>query len=161
MADSRSTKHTPFVISISIALLLTIVPMPNWLESFRPDWIVLTCVYWAMTFPRSYSIGSAWIVGLSIDVAQGTLLGQHALAISAVIYFTVRFHLLFRQFPIPQLMATVFAMLVMYQFILFWTNGVAGIDSPMIVYWGPVVIGAIIWPIVSGLLDSLRHQMRS
>ena len=110
--------------------------------------------------PKVTASAAAWIVGLILDVANGALLGQNALAMSAVIYFTVRFHLLFRQFPLPQLIATVFGLLILYQFILFWTNGVAGIDSAMIFYWGPVVSGAIIWPAIAAFLTRIRQRTR-
>ena len=145
---------------MGFALLLTVMPIPDWMEPFWPNWVVLGCVYWAIAFPQSYSLGCAWILGLILDVAHGALLGQNALAMSAVIYFTVRFHLLFRQFPLPQLIATVFGLLILYQFILFWTNGVTGIHSDMVFYWGPVVSGAIIWPAIAAFLARIRQRTR-
>jgi rod shape-determining protein MreD len=81
------------MISMIAALVLAIAPMPNWAETFRPDWVTLTLIYWAMNLPRTYSVGWAWVIGLILDVAQGTLLGQHALALTLVIFVTVRFHL--------------------------------------------------------------------
>ena len=160
MSDSRVARHTPIIISIVAALMLAIAPLPAWAEPFRPDWVVLTLVYWSMTFPQNYSVGSAWLAGLVLDVAQGTLLGQHALAFSIVIYVTVKFHLQMRQFPLLQMSATVFAMLALYRFILFWINGVAGISAPAAVYWGPVVSGAILWPLLSTFLVGVRQRAR-
>jgi rod shape-determining protein MreD len=113
-----------------------------------------------MTSPRTYSVGSAWVIGLVLDVAQGTLLGQHALALCLVIYITVKFHLQLRQFPTLQLTATVFAMLALYQFILFWINGVAGVNTVAVSYWGPVISGMLLWPLLSMMLGSLRFRGR-
>ena len=87
----------------------TIAPMPDWASPFRPDWVALTLIYWTMMLPRTYSIGTAWIVGIVLDVAQGTLLGQHAIALCFVAYIAVKFHLQFRVFPVSQMSATVFA----------------------------------------------------
>jgi rod shape-determining protein MreD len=143
-----------------VALMLAMAPLPEWAEPFRPDWITLTLIFWAMTFPLSYSIGIAWIAGLVLDVAQGTLLGQHALAISVVIYVTIKIHLQMRQFPLLQMMASIFALLALYQFILFWINGVAGIAAPTNVYWGPVISGTLIWPLLSVFLSGFRQRMR-
>ena len=56
--------------------MLMMMPLPDAIAPFRPDWIALILIFWAMTVPRSYSIGIAWIVGVVLDVAQGTLLGQ-------------------------------------------------------------------------------------
>jgi len=131
--------------SIILALMLAIAPLPDWAETFRPDWVALTLIYWSINLPRNYGVGWAWVVGLVLDVAQGTLLGQHALALSLVIYVTAKFHLQFRQFPALQLSATVFALLSLYQFILFWVNGVAGFNAPAASYWGPVIAGSLIW----------------
>lgn len=160
MSDEKASRHTPFVVSTIVALMLTMAPMPDWLEPYRPNWVVLTLIYWAISFPHSYSVGTAWMTGLVLDVAQGTLLGQNALAMSIVIYVTVKFYLQLRQFPLLQLMATVFAILALYQFILFWVNGVAGINAPANTYWGPVISGTIFWPLLSMLLVGVRQRVR-
>ena len=160
MSNDRVNKHLPVVLSLVVALMLAIAPMPEWLETFRPDWIALTLIYWSISFPHNYSVGAAWAAGLVIDVAHGTLLGQHALAMSIVIYVTVKFHLQFRQFPTLQLTATVFALIALYQFILFWVNGVAGINAPVASYWGPVIGGTLLWPQIAMLLVGVRQRAR-
>jgi rod shape-determining protein MreD len=114
-----------------------------------------------MQLPRTWSVGTAWIVGIVLDVSQGTLLGQHALALCFVAFITVRFHLLMRVFPMPQLTATVFPILATYQFLLFWVNGVAGVDAPLIAYWGPVVSGTLLWPILVTFLSGMRYRTRA
>jgi rod shape-determining protein MreD len=111
-----------------------------------------------MVLPRSYGIGTAWLVGIVLDVAQGTLLGQHALALSLITYMTVKFHLQLRVFPWSQMTAVVLALLALYQFILFWINGVAGIPVPAITYWAPVISGAVFWPVVTILLNGARMR---
>jgi len=67
---------------------------------------------------------------------------------------------LMRVFPLSQLTATVFALLALYQFLLFWINGVANISAPAISYWGPVITGTIIWPIVSMFLSGIRMRVQ-
>lgn len=149
----------PVLGSIVVALMLSIVPLPASIELFRPDWVALALIYWTMMLPQRYSVGTAWLVGLVLDVAQGTLLGQHALALVAVAFLTSRFHLLMRVFPMSQLTATVFALLAVYQFLLFWINGVAGVDARAMTYWGPVIAGTVAWPVVAGLLSGLRFRL--
>ena len=150
----------PVIISIIVALLLTLMPLPDSVAAFRPDFVVLVLVYWAMMLPRTWSVGSAWVVGLLLDVSQGTILGQHALALCFIVFVTVRFHLLMRVFPMSQLTATVFALLALYQFLLFWINGVANISVPTVSYWGPVITGTILWPIVSMFLSGVRMRVQ-
>ena len=161
MSNAFSVRHVPVLITILVAFMLMLMPLPTAAEPFRPDWIVLILIYWAMTVPRSYSIGIAWMIGIFLDVAQGTLLGQHALGLCVVVYITVKFHLLMRVFPLSQLTATVFALLALYQFLLFWINGVAGISTAAVDYWGPVVTGTIIWPVMSMFLSGMRYRVQA
>ena len=160
MSDGRSDRRLPVILCFVAALMLTIAPMPDWAVNYRPDWVTLTLIYWVMILPRKFSVGSAWLIGLIVDVAQGTLLGQHALALSLIAYITVKFHLQLRVFPISQMTATVFAMLSLYQFILFWITGVAGINAAAVSYWGPVVAGTLVWPIVAMFFGTVRYRVR-
>jgi rod shape-determining protein MreD len=157
MSSGRASRRLPVLSCIVASLMLAIAPMPAWAESFRPDWVPLTLIFWSMLLPRTYSIGWAWVIGLILDVAQGTLFGQHALALCLVIYITVKFHLQIRVFPMLQMTATVFALLALYQFVLFWINGVAGINAPAVAYWGPIVTGTLIWPLLSTIFSGVRY----
>ena len=159
MIRARASGRLSVIATNIVALMLMVVPLPDGSEPFRPDWITLTLIYWAMRMPRTWSVGSAWIVGIVLDVAQGTILGQHALALTVVAFVTVKFHLLVRVFPMHQLAATVFALLALYQFLLFWVNGVAGIDAPPISYWAPVISGTLLWPVVFVLLRGVSSRV--
>ena len=161
MTERRNARRLPVLLTLVVALMLAIAPLPEAALPFRPDWVLLTLIYWAMALPRTYSVGSAWVTGLVLDVAQGTLLGQHALALSAIVFLTVRFHLLLRVFPLSQMTLTVAAMIGLYQFILFWVNGVAGISSPGIAFWGPAVSGTLLWPLVYWLFGAVTYRRRS
>lgn len=141
--------------------MMVIMPLPGVADTLRPDWLALLVIFWAMQLPRTWSVGTAWIIGIVLDVSQGTLLGQHALALCIIAFITVRLHLLIRVFPLPQLTATIFPMLALYQFLLFWINGVAGVTAPSAVYWAPVITGTLVWPVVYVLLSNLRYRARS
>mgnify|MGYP000273014171 CR=1 FL=1 len=56
----------PVIVTIILAIMLTVVPLPGWAEPYRPDWVALTLIYWTMMMPRTWSVGSAWIVGLIV-----------------------------------------------------------------------------------------------
>ena len=160
MIRERESHRMPVIVSLIFGLILTIMPLPGVAEALRPDWLALLIIFWAMQLPRTWSVGCAWIVGIVLDVSQGTLLGQHALALCCVAFITIRFHLLMRVFPVPQLTATVFPILAIYQFLLFWINGVAGVNAPSIVYWGPVISSTLVWPIVMMFLAGIRYRTR-
>ena len=158
MNRANASRRLPVMICIIMALMLAIVPMSEWASAYRPDWVVLTLIYWSMSMPRTCSVGTAWMTGIVLDVAHGTLLGQHALALAFVTYLTTKFHLQLRVFPLSQMMATVLALLVIYQFILFWINGVAGTYTATVAYWGPVVSGTLLWPVVAHFFSGIRYR---
>ena len=158
MSRERPSRRLPVIITLIVGLMLSIMPLPDAVVPFRPDWLALLTVFWAMHLPRTWSIGTAWIVGIILDVSYGALLGQHALALSVIVFITVRFHLLMRVFPLSQLAATVFALLALYQFLLVWINGVAGTTAPAVTYWGPVVTGTLIWPVFYLFLSGVRYK---
>lgn len=161
MIRDRASRRLPVIITFLVGLVLTMMPLPDSVDPLRPDWLAMLVIFWAMQLPRTWSVGTAWIVGIVLDVTQGTLLGQHALALCFVAFITVRFHLLMRVFPMPQLTATVLPILAVYQFLLFWINGVAGVDTPPITYWGPVISGTVLWPFVVIILSGMRYRTRA
>ena len=161
MIKDRASRRLPVITTYVVGLMATLAPLPASIEHFRPDWLAMLVIFWTMQLPRTWSVGSAWIIGIVLDVSHGTLLGQHALGLTFVAFITVRFHLLMRVFPLPQLTATVFPILAIYQFLLFWINGVAGVDAPATVYWGPVITGTLFWPLVMSLLSGVRYRART
>lgn len=161
MIRDRASRRMPVIITFLVGLVLTMMPLPEAVDPFRPDWLAMLVIYWTMQLPRTWSVGTAWVVGIFLDVSQGTLLGQHALALCFVAFITVRFHLLMRVFPMPQLVATVLSILAIYQFLLFWINGVAGINAPSVTYWGPIISGTVLWPMVMTSLSGIRYRTRA
>ena len=161
MSDDRASRHLPVVLSLIVALALTMLPLPPALDIIRPDWLALIVIFWALSVPRSYGVGIAFLVGIVLDVSQGTLIGQHALGLTVIAYITVRFHLQMRVFPLLQLTAFVFALNALYRFLLFWVNGVAGISAPASVYWGPVLSCLVIWPLLYTFLSGIRYRVQT
>lgn len=161
MSNDRASRRLPILLSIVVALMLTMAPMPQWAAPFRPDWVPLALIYWSINLPKTYSVGHAWLFGIFLDVANGTLLGQHALALSLIVFLTVKLHLQMRLYPVSQMALTIIPLLALYQFILFWVNGVAGIQAPFVTYWGPVVADALLWPLVPVILRTVPYRAGS
>lgn len=138
-----------------ISIILTIVPTPDFLENFKPDWTLLLLIFLSINIPKEFNVGTAFILGILVDVSKGTLLGQHAFAYLLVIFLTSKLHLQLRNYPLLQLTAIICLILMIYQFILFWINGVSGISSSISSYMGPVISGTVLWPIISKLFGTL------
>ena len=70
--------------SLFIALLLNFLPTSHW--PWMPDWVALVLVFWSVREPRRVGMGAGFLLGLVMDVADASLLGQHALAYVLVTY---------------------------------------------------------------------------
>ena len=101
------------LLTFAVAMLLTIIPLSDTLRALRPDWVALTLIFWCLALPYRVSVGSGFIAGLFLDVLTGTLLGQHALALSLIAYVCVRLHQRIRIYPIWQQALTVLLLLLL------------------------------------------------
>ncbi len=159
MRARESSDSLPAWGSVLCALALAIIPLPSLISAFRPDWVVLVVIYWSLMTPGRLGLFSAFFLGLLLDTLSGALLGQHALALLVVSYVVQRFHLRIRVFPIWQMSMTVLALLAIYQFLLFWVDGVAGRTVTTAERWAPVMIGAALWPFLLLLLENIREDV--
>lgn len=142
-----------------VALVLTVLPLPQWLNPLRPAFLVLTVMYWSVAAPRAGGIALAFVAGLAIDVFQGAVLGQHALALSLVTYIAVREHQKIRSKPPFQQALIVFAALFVYEFIVFAIDGWSGHGEVSALRWVHVLTGALVWPLAAALL-ARSHEPR-
>lgn len=144
------------LLTFATAMLLTIVPLPDVLRTLRPDWVALTLIFWCLVLPYRVSVGSGFIAGLLLDVLTGTLLGEHALALSLVAYVCVRLHQRIRAYPMWQQALTVLTLLILHQLITLWVDSTIGRPARPLSYWLPSVIGMLLWPFAYRLLSALR-----
>lgn len=158
MRQSISRRIFIITFTLCLAMMLTILPLPNWSIWLRPQWVLLVVIYWCLAVPERISVGVAWCIGLLLDVLQGTLLGQHALALAVVAYFTVKFHPRIRLFPIWQKTVIVFFLSLIYMGLLYWVQGVMGVLPSAWEFWIPAVTSAILWPWVFIILRDLRRK---
>jgi rod shape-determining protein MreD len=148
IAESRSR----LFLSALVALALTALPLPPWLDVARPAFLVLTVLYWSINAPRSGGVAFGFFAGLMLDVFQGTLLGEHALALSVVTYIAVREHQRIRSKPALQQALIVFAALVSYEVVLVVIDGWTGRPVSSYARWVHTLTGALIWPPASAIL---------
>ncbi|HSG63889.1 MAG TPA: rod shape-determining protein MreD [Gammaproteobacteria bacterium] len=157
MAARRTGWQFP-ALTLVLALALTVVPLPAPIAPYRPEWVPLILIFWSLLAPHRFGLLTAFWMGLMLDSLSGALLGQHALALVVVVYLTIRFHLRIRVFPVWQLSVTIVLLLALYEFVLFWVDGVAGRTVPLIERWAPLVASAVVWPFILGYLDHYRHD---
>src|ERR1019366_7877373 len=99
MRDNR-IRRVPMALSSLVALALAVLPLPNVLEAFRPDFLVLVVFYWSIESPRAGGLTLAVIAGLALDVIQGVVLGQPALALTLMAGWATLLRLRLRVFSV-------------------------------------------------------------
>lgn len=153
---ARSVKVWPAFVCLLFAAALEIVPLPDFAGPWRPPFAAIALIYWVMMWPTRINLGTAFIIGIILDLLHGNLLGQNALSLSVVAYLTLRFHLRIRIFPVWQLTLAVFALLAVNAFIQLWIDGVAGAPPAGAARWLQVITGALLWPVLMGIMDRIR-----
>ncbi len=146
--------------SLIIAMSLDILALPASLIPFRPDWVALTVIYWSMALPQRFSLVSAWIAGLLLDELTGTLLGQHALALTILAYISIHFYQRMRTYPLWQQALGVGLMLIVYRLLMLWIYGISGHPPHTWTYWPPLLTDILIWPWVYLLLRGMRRRLQ-
>ena len=148
------------VLTFMVAMMLTIMPLPENLRVLRPDWTLLVLVYWTLALPLRIGVGIGWSVGIFQDVLTGSLLGQHALSYAVVAYLTLKLHQRIRLYPLWQQALSILVLLTLGQLLILWVNGIIGRPIQSWLYWSPSVFGAAVWPVVYVILRGLRRQFR-
>lgn len=150
---SAAPTHGRMYFTVLAALVLTVLPLPSWLDIVRPAFLVLTVLWWSIAAPRMSGIGLGWFSGLILDVFQGPVLGQHALALALVTYIGLREHQRIRSKPTFQQSLIIFAALAVYEFVVFAIDGWSGhpVTSPL--RWIHTVTGALVWPAAAAILS--------
>jgi rod shape-determining protein MreD len=149
-----STRETfaPVLMTGVMALVLSIVPLPFWLAIIRPAFLVLVVVYWSSMAPHVAGVTLAFIAGLTLDVFQGSLLGQHAFALALVSYLAIRFHLQMRAKPLFEQTIYCFAALLLYELVLWSIDGWSGHGAGGLSRWIYTLPSALLWPFIAGVL---------
>lgn len=160
MILSRHHGGGAIVFTFIIALVLTILPLPESIRFLRPDFIGLVLIYWCMALPERVGVVSGWFAGFMVDIVTGTLLGQHALSLAVVAYLTIRLHQRIRLFPILQQAFTVMVLLVLHQLLALWISRIIGRPGAPWYFWTPSLLGMMLWPVIYNLLRGVRQAFR-
>jgi len=149
--DSGSPRLTLLAFALA-ALVLSAVPLPHVLDLLRPDFLLLTIMWFALMMPRTAGLAFAGAAGLALDAFHGVALGENALAFVVIAYLVHRFHLRMRMFPLSQQTLVVAGLLLIDQILLWAIDGFTGHPVNDWVRWLPVATGAALWPLLTGVL---------
>lgn len=145
----------PWFVAITLALAFTVnlLPLSGFALALRPDFFALVLLYWAIHQPRWIGIGVAWACGLLTDVVEANLFGQHALAYAILGFAASYFHRRVLRFPLWQQALHVLGLLLITQLVVLVLRLMSGATLPTAAIVLASVSSALIWPVVSALLQ--------
>ena len=145
-------------LSLLVALVLMILPLPDAVQIYRPNWVALALIYWSMALPKRVGLWFAFFTGVILDTSQGTLLGQHSLALVVIVFLNMNFYQRIRVLALAQQAVYVFALLLVDQMLVAWVEGFLGRPTPVLGYFGAPFVGMLIWPWVFVVLRDIRRK---
>jgi rod shape-determining protein MreD len=143
-------------LSIVVALLLGLLPLPGVLQPLRPYWLALVVAYWVIDDPERTGLGFAFVLGLCADLAFGGLLGEQALRLVIMAFILRRFRAQLRFFPLSQQALAIGGLLLNDRVVSAAVHMALGQPQlPWSFWWAPL-LGMLLWAPLFLLLDALR-----
>ncbi|MDW8468148.1 MAG: rod shape-determining protein MreD [Burkholderiales bacterium] len=141
----------PATIAASLAAALALAFLP-WRDVLLvPDFVALALAFWCVHEPRRVGLATAWALGVVVDVGNGVLLGQHALAYAFLAFGAIELSRRILWFGPWGQALHVAGLLVLAQAVALAVRLAAGADFPgWTILVGPI-IGAALWPALGAL----------
>lgn len=145
------------LLSIILAMMLSILPLPAVLLNLWPDWLLLVLIYWLLQ-GKMLPLFWVWLLGLVQDLLTGTLLGAHAFIYVMIVYVLQSYYHRLRFFAQFQL--------------LLWVWGISMVDVLLLhvfMHWQhqvPIAFAqgllqafcmTILWMVLYWVLQGLTH----
>lgn len=131
------------LMSLLAALVLNFLPTSAW--PWVPDWVALVIVFWGVREPRRVGMGAGFILGLAMDVADASLMGQHALAYVLAAYVASSLSRRILWFPLGQQALHILPLLLLVQAVQFAVRAMPGVDLPGLSYFLGALVGTLLW----------------
>ncbi len=143
-----------------IAFMLDAMPLPHVLALGRPEWVYMVLLYWAVSLPYRVGIVVGWIIGLLLDVMQGTVLGMQAGVLSLTAYLGLMLSNRLLIFPFLQQCFVVALIMAVNIGLLHNLQGMVGVVSQGYLYLLPAATSALVWPFLYLVLNDGKRRFR-
>lgn len=152
----RVRNHWILPVSVVLALLLGLLPLPAALQPLRPYWLALVLAFWVLEDSERVGLGVAFALGLVADLAFGSLLGEQALRLVVMTFILQRFRAQLRFFPLMQQSLAIGGLLLNDRVVA--TALHLALGEPLLpwAYWWAPLLGMVLWAPLFVLLDGLR-----
>ena len=152
--------QTQFLLLLKVTILAFIlgsISLPNILELVSPFWLLLFFIYWLIYSDSNGIFSAALILGLILDILQGAILGQNALAliISSAFILSVKKSFFVSNLTTQQVYVFIASLIYLILFLVTHLV-VQGLHIQWLIIFVPFT-GALVWPVVRFLLAKLKQ----
>ena len=143
-----------------VGLVLSQIPLPGIMIWARPESVALVLIYWVMVLPHRVGLGSAFMMGVLLDLIRGSVMGLNALSLLIITYLVLLLYKRIRMFPLWQQSMMIMVLVGINQLLFFWMQGITGTSATGLIFLLPSLISAILWPWVYVILHGVRRTFR-
>ncbi len=134
--------------TLIVALIVNLLPWSGPWLAVKPDFVALVVLYWCIHQPRKLGFAAAWLMGLTMDIVDGSLLGQHALAYSVLAFAGIVLHHRVLMFTLKNQILHVIPILLLNDLIVLVIRRLAGADFPGFDYFAGSLFAGALWPVM-------------
>lgn len=147
-------------LSFMFAAILELNLLPEIIAFLRPEWLVLTLIYWLLRHPEKIGVVTGVVIGLIMDVLSGSYFGVHILSLSLICYLVLIMHKRLKMFPLVQQSVVVFFLVSIQLMVVYTLRSVLGVSDVGLSYLWQALSSAVLWPVVVILCDRLAFALR-
>ncbi|HWV19119.1 MAG TPA: rod shape-determining protein MreD [Rhodocyclaceae bacterium] len=138
------------------ALFLNLLPLGR--INGVPDWVALVLAFWCVREPLKVGMTSAFALGLIADVADASLMGQHALAYVLLAFAATGLSRRILWFPLGQQALHILPLLFGAQLVMLLVRMLGGAEFPGVMYLVAPLIATALWYPLTYLLLIPQYQ---
>ncbi len=146
------------VMTLFVAAVLAVVPLPGAIAWGRPEWVALVLVYWCIALPHRVGVVVALVCGVLLDVLEGAALGQNTFALAVLALLCASLYQRLRLFSLWQQSGMLFLLIGIHQLICQWVQNLEGVGARSLLFLLPAFTSALLWPLVLPFLRGLRRH---
>lgn len=151
-SDQLLLPVNPLFIAFTLALAFGVNLLPLGRQPALPDLLALALVFWNVHQPRRVGVGAAFVFGLLMDVHQGALLGQHALAYTLLSFLAITIHRRLLWFGVAEQTLQIFPLFFGAHAVALLVRLLAGDMFPGWWLLLAPVLETLLWPLATWLL---------
>lgn len=130
-------------LSLAVALALNLIPFGR-LPGI-PDWLALSLAFWCIHQPLKVGMGAGFLFGLVMDVANASVLGQHAFAYVLLAFAAGGLSRRILWFPLGQQALHVLLLLLGTQLVMLLIRMATGAEFPGVLYFLSSFLAVLLW----------------